>query len=87
MRRSDGSLTIGMTNGLTHTVYIDDTLRGYMLDKVIGHELVHCFMFSYDININIDLEEFIADWVATYGRDLIYLLDNIIRELKGAGGS
>lgn len=84
LRRSDGSITIGMTNGLTHKVYIADILSGYMLDKVVAHELVHCFMFSYDININIEQEEFMADWVSSYGRDLVYLLDDLMRMIKTA---
>lgn len=82
LRRSNGTYTIGMTDGSTHTVYVCNTLRGALHEKVIAHELVHCFMFSYGINIDIETEEFIADWVATYGKELIYLLDEIMYKIK-----
>lgn len=81
LKRSDGSITIGMTDGLRRVVYLNNGLKGRLLDKVMAHELVHCFMFSYDINIDIEQEEFIADWVATYGRELIYLLDDLAQNL------
>ena len=82
LRRSDGSLTVGMTDNNTKCVYISDMLYGKFLRKVVAHELVHCFMFSYSINIPIQQEEFMADWIATYGEDLIYLLDDIMRNIK-----
>jgi hypothetical protein len=60
-------------------VFLSNKLRGAFLRKVLAHELVHCFMFSYSIHIPIEEEEYIADWVATYGTDLIYLLDDLMR--------
>lgn len=84
LRRSDGSLTIGMTNGNNRTVYIAANLSDQLREKVIAHELVHCFMFSYNIDLDIDEEEFIADWVATYGRELVNLLDDILYSIKTA---
>jgi hypothetical protein len=41
-------------------------------------------MFSFSIHIPIEEEEFIADWVATYGTDLIYLLDDLMQTVKKA---
>lgn len=82
LRRSDGSITIGMTDGFTHTIYLNRHLKGYMLDKVLAHELCHCVMFSYDIYLDIQEEEFLADWFATYGRQTVYLLDNLMSRLQ-----
>lgn len=79
LRRSDGSLTVGVTDMPKRAVFLSNKLRGAFLRKVLAHELVHCFMFSYSIHIPIEEEEYIADWVATYGTDLIYLLDDLIR--------
>ena len=53
-----------------------------MLDRVLAHELVHAFMFSYDIHIDIEFEEYIADWISLFGRDLVYLLDNLMQKLR-----
>lgn len=82
LTRSDGSVTLGMTDGWTKTIYLDDNLRGLMLDRVLAHELVHAFMFSYDIHIDIEFEEYIADWISLFGRDLVYLLDNLMQKLR-----
>lgn len=82
LRRSNGTYTIGMTDGARHVIYIASHLRGALLDRVMAHELVHAFMFSYNINIDIEQEEFMADWVSLYGRDLIYLLDEIMLKVK-----
>lgn len=79
LRRSDGSLTVGVTDMPKRSVFLSNKLRGAFLRKVLAHELVHCFMFSYSIHIPIEEEEYIADWVATYGTDLIYLLDDLMR--------
>lgn len=72
-----------MTDGRSHIIYIAQGLSGWFLDKVTAHELVHAFMFSYNIELDIDQEEFIADWVSRYGRDLIYLLDDIMTIKRG----
>ena len=85
LRRSDGSVTLGMCDADKCSVYLLKSLRGAYMRRVLAHELVHCFMFSYSIDISLEEEEFIADWVATYGSDLVYLLDDILRMiLKGA---
>ena len=81
LRRSDGSITVAVTDWNDKCVYMSNMLRGCFLRRVTAHELVHCFMFSYDVHIPIEEEEFIADWVATYGTDLIYLLDDLMRNI------
>lgn len=77
--RSDGSRTVGVTDGNDGCVYLSDMLAGKFLRKVICHELCHCFMMSYDITIPIEQEEFLADWISVYGEDLVYLLDDIMK--------
>lgn len=79
LRRSDGSLTVGMTDNRTKTIYLSDRLSGDFLRKVTAHELVHCFCFSYGVLMDIKQEEFMADWVSRYGEELVYLLDDIMR--------
>lgn len=83
LRRSDGSITVGMAENSNdfHAVYLSNALYGQFLRRVLCHELVHCFMFSYSIHISIQEEEYIADWVATYGTELITILDNLMYAL------
>lgn len=82
LRRSDGSLTCGVTDENTHCVYLSDMLQGDFLRKVICHELVHCFMMSHSIHIPIEQEEFMASWISEYGSDLICLLDDLMQNLR-----
>lgn len=83
LRRSDGSITVGMTENSDdfHAVYLSNALYGQFLRRVLCHELVHCFMFSYSIHISIQEEEYIANWVAEYGTDLIMILDDLMRTM------
>lgn len=84
LRRSDGSLTVGVTDFPKRTVFLSDLLKGTFLRKVLCHELVHCFCFSYNITLAIEEEERMADFISLYGTDLIYLLDDLMVMLKSA---
>ena len=78
LTRSDGSRTVGMTDWNTCTVYLANNLTGKFLERVLCHELCHCICFSYNIKMDIDQEEFLANWVSLYGRDVIELLDDLL---------
>ena len=84
LMRSDGSITIGMTDNNTKSVYINDRLNDYMTDKVICHELTHVFAFEFDYYMDIETEEIVADFMSLYGRKIVYLLDDLIAVLKKA---
>lgn len=81
--RSDGSRTIGVTDNLTQIIYIDETLRGRMLKKVLCHELTHAAIFSYGVELDIMQEELLADLIATYGQEIISITNKIFKKLKG----
>lgn len=82
LQRSDGTYTLGVTDGNMYTVYINNRLHGHMLDKVICHELTHCFSFAYNLDIPIETEEIIADFLATYGRDIFSVADDIFKMIR-----
>lgn len=84
LRRSDGSATVGVTDMNDRTVYLNRNLRGFFLRKVLCHEIVHCFCFSYGIYLPIETEEIVADFVATYGADVISLTNRIMEDLLAA---
>lgn len=84
LRRSDGSITCGVTDWEDKCVYLSNLLKGAFLRKVLAHELTHCFCFSYNIEMDIEEEEFMADWISLYGTDLVYLLDDLMQTMKKA---
>lgn len=82
--RSNGTITIGMTDNNQKKVFINNRLNDYLFDKCLAHELCHVFCFSHNIYMSIQEEEYLADWVSRYGRDLIYLLDDLVGIIKKA---
>ena len=84
LKRSDGSITIGMTDNNTRTVYMNNRLSDYMTNKVLAHELCHVFAFSFDYSMPIEVEETVADFFSLFGRDMINLLDDLTLILKKA---
>ena len=82
LMRSDGSITLGMTDNNVKTVFVNNRLNDYMTDKVICHELTHVFAFEFDYYMDIKTEEIVADFMSLYGRNFILLLDDLIKVLR-----
>lgn len=79
LKRSDNSITLGVTDNNLKTVFLNNRLRGHMLDKVLCHEIVHTFCFSFGCSFDIHTEEIIADFLATYGREVFDVADSILQ--------
>ena len=81
LQRSDGSRTVGMTDRDTKTIYLANDLRGKFLDRVLCHELCHAFCLSYNVYMDIGTEEIVADFLATYVREVFEIADRLLIEL------
>lgn len=79
--RSDGSKTIAVTDDSDKTIYISKNIDLDMLRKVICHEVVHCLCFSLDIYFDIYQEEKLADFIATYGKDIIDISEKLYNKI------
>ena len=82
LMRSDGSYTVGMCDRTTQAIYISELLQGKFLRKVLIHEVCHSAMFSYGIDMSVEQEELFCDLVATYGDEIIGIVDNMFRLLS-----
>ena len=82
LRRSDGSITVGVTDSNQKCIFLANSLRNEFLRKVLAHELCHCICFSYDIHMPIEQEEYLANWVSLYGTEVIYLLDDLMQRIR-----
>lgn len=80
--RTDGSTSIGSCDNSTHTIYLDQTLRGTALKKVLCHEIAHAAMFSYHVQLKPQQQEVIADLIATYGQQIIAITNKIFKKLQ-----
>ena len=62
---------IGACNDATKTIYISRLLHGAEFEKVLCHELVHAAMFAYDVILDLEEEELLAEIIATFGEEII----------------
>ena len=82
LMRSDGSITVGMCDRETQTIYVSDALHGRFLRKVLLHEICHSAMFSYGIDMSVDQEELFCDLLSTYGDEIIAITDGVFKALS-----
>lgn len=78
LRRSNNTYTLGVTDNNDKTIFLSNQLSGYMLNKVLCHELTHVFCFEYDYCVNLKTEEIIADFMSLYGKDIVLIADDIM---------
>ena len=82
LRREDGTFSIGCCDDVAKKIYINDRLNSYYTKKVLCHELVHAAMYSYNVELDHDSEELIAEIIATYGEEIIRLTNTIFIKIK-----
>ena len=82
LMRMSGEYSIGACDNLTRTIYINETLRGDLLKKVLCHEITHAAMFSYNVSLTIEQEEIIADIISTYGEQIVYITNKVFNKLS-----
>jgi hypothetical protein len=51
------------------------------MKKVLSHEITHAAMFSYNITLSLLQEELLADLIATYGQEIIYITNKIFHRI------
>ena len=82
MRAMTGQFTLGCCDDKLKTIFINDTLDGALLKKVLCHEITHAAMFSYDVDLTYEQEELVADLIATYGDEIIFITNKIFNRLR-----
>ena len=82
LKNPTGLFALGCCDDITKTIYISDDLKPKYLKKVLCHELVHACMYSYNVNLNYEQEELVADLIATYGQEIIHMTNSIFARLK-----
>ena len=82
LRRSDNTISLGVTDRNTHTIYLSDKLQGFTERKVLIHEVCHAICMSYDVYLPIEQEEILCDFVATYGDEVFGIVDMILGAVR-----
>lgn len=78
----DMTYTIGTTDDNTKTIYLANSLKGKLLKKVLCHEIVHAAMFSYNVELDPQQEELIANIIATYGEEILQITNDLFKRLR-----
>lgn len=81
-RMDNGEFTIGVCDDNTKTIYLSSLLRGEKLKQVLCHEIVHAAMFSYNVELDYEQEELLANLIAIYGKEIVQITDNIFKRLS-----
>lgn len=76
-------MSVAACDNETKTIYVNDTLQGQFLRKVLCHEITHAAMFSYNVRLTLDQEELIADILATYGDEIISITNKVFKKIIG----
>lgn len=77
LQNPDSSFALGVCDNSNKCIYISNNLTNKKFKQVLTHEITHALMFSYNIHIPYRQEELFADLLATYGAEIIYLVDKI----------
>lgn len=80
LKRTDGSITLGVTDLNMMTIYLWKGLKGSMLRRVLIHELSHAFIFSYEYYLTVEEEEFLCSFIDTYADSILSEADELIRK-------
>lgn len=80
LSRSNGTLTVGVTDCNEMRIYLYEGLTGALERKVLLHELTHAFVFSYGYFLTPEEEEFLCSFMDTYADDVVGSADMILRK-------
>lgn len=83
--KPDGTFAVGACDDYTKTIYLNNTLYGSYLKKVLCHEITHAAMFSYNVSLSLPQEELLAELMATFGEEIIDITNIIFDYLKRKG--
>ena len=82
LKRSDDIYSLGCCDDNRKTIYISKDIKEQYLKKVLCHELTHAVMFSYNVDLNFEQEEVLADIISTHGQEIITLTNTLFKRLK-----
>lgn len=81
LRRSDGSMTLGVTDCALKTIFLADALQGALLSHVLMHELTHAYMHETKmLNLSIRQEEQLCEFIAKFGTEIVRTAHAISQE-------
>lgn len=82
-RKPDEEMRIlGVTEYITSTVYIDKEIDGFVLSKILRHELTHVYLWETGQQDRIFNNEELCDVMSIAAPEITKAVDDIILRLK-----
>lgn len=78
LRMSNGKQVLGMCDNNIKTIFIADNQTDYKTEHIICHEITHAICFEYNITIPYELEENLCNFMADHGKEIIYIVEDLI---------
>ena len=78
----NGKYGLGVCDDVQKKIFINKDLNNHYMKKVLAHELTHAAAFSYNVILTYEEHEFLADFVATHGKKIIELTNNLFKNYK-----
>ena len=72
----------GLTEYITSTIYIDNELKGFLLEKALRHELMHVYLWETGQQDRTYTEEELCDLMSTAGPLVCKTANEILERLK-----
>lgn len=82
LTRSDGSRTVGVCDNSIKTIFIANNQNKKKTEHIICHEITHAMCFEQNIDIPYELEERLCNFMADYGREIIYIVDDLLYAIQ-----
>lgn len=78
----NGHYALGACCDVYKTIYISNVLHGEMFERVLCHELVHASMFAYNVRLEHNEEELLAEIISVFGEEIIDITDMMFERIK-----
>lgn len=82
--RSDGTISLAVTDWNSRSIFVSTAPKWAYLRRIITHEICHAICFSYDIELPLEQEEILCDFVATYGDEVFSIVDMVLSASRRA---
>ena len=82
LKMPDGKYAVGVCDSNYKLICVNNQIRGLYFKEVLCHEIVHAAVFSYNIQITRDLEEFLANFISKYGQQIIQATNTMFTNIK-----
>lgn len=79
LKKPLGESSVGVCDLKNHCIYINENAQGEFLKKILLHEITHAFIYSYGLSFDYLKEEYLADFIASYGEEIL----SIYKKIKG----